>query len=368
MDLAMNFLNRRNDSQFHPFSRLPTDLRLQIWNLILAEPSPPIIFDITCRSVSSSYPTGWGTPKLQKRFPPILIQRINRESYLLALAYYTRGFNLDRTWRLPCHHYNPWPQLYCVDGHEIEGLVSKSVRVLGGLGQQGWSQVAIMPCTHCSVPPIIASGMFILDLEAHNFRADPKIVYMVPGFLCLYLLALPFARPDAGYAAGRGLWNIIDMVSLCYDSPLLQCREFSAQRVTDEETHLKCRVILQKRRYQFGYYKGISGHHRLGFSTPDNTYCPMDGFPDRAAGEVDKIKIRYRFLRFNRFPWFRTPAIIPRRPQRVDTETEVGDTHTMDRDHNTDIDRASHSTMIENTDEIELSTVSRRSTFGQDLR
>ncbi|KAK3936833.1 phosphoribosylaminoimidazole-succinocarboxamide synthase [Diplogelasinospora grovesii] len=194
----------------------------------------------------------------------------------------------------------------------------------------------------CSVGPIIGGSMFTFDLDAQTFQASPLPTFAVLGITCVYIVALPFARPEPKYAAGRGLWDIVDTLSLCYDSPILRCPEFTAQRKSDNEyIYLQCQLIAQRREYQFGYYLGDSGRRRLGFSVaklrgvpqrPDSeTGGPTrdredeDGESVEVVNAVDRVKSRFGFLRFNLL-WFSGPRILVGGPlRRVDTEMGSGD-------------------------------------------
>lgn len=187
----------------------------------------------------------------------------------------------------------------------------------------------------CSTGPIVAGGMFTVDPGSETFRAAPSSAYLVLGILCCYTIAIPFARPSAKYAAGRGLWNIIDTLSFCYDSPIREYPEFSAQGKLDEEIHLKSQVIIARRQYQFGYYLGLSGRRRLGFGEAkplSGTMLDSDTDQRVPSLAVDRVRSRYGFLRFSFFDlfiwWFRPPELV-RDVRASDIEMEIGNTSRM---------------------------------------
>ncbi|KAK2592179.1 hypothetical protein QQS21_010121 [Conoideocrella luteorostrata] len=190
-----------------------------------------------------------------------------------------------------------------------------------------WGSFAALTCT---IAPIVAGSMFTFDLTEHTFRASPAPTCAALGIACIYVLALPVARIDTKYVASRGLWNIVDTLSLCYDSPILRCPEFTTQGKRDkEDIHMRSQIIRQGRRYQFGYYLGDSGRRRLGFSVAKLVYLQrdQDGHPrvDPASSEeysvdekdstlepfdgVDRIKARFGALRFG-LNWLREPRVV----------------------------------------------------------
>lgn len=61
----------------------------------------------------------------------------------------------------------------------------------------------------------------------------------------------------------RGLWDIIDTLSFCYDSPMREYPEFSVQGKSDEKIQLKSQVMVARRKHQYGHYLGLSGRSYL---------------------------------------------------------------------------------------------------------
>ncbi|KID87672.1 phosphoribosylaminoimidazole-succinocarboxamide synthase [Metarhizium guizhouense ARSEF 977] len=221
--------------------------------------------------------------------------------------------------------------------------------------RRGHSRIAwgVLVALVCGVTPIVSGSIFTFDLTSQTFWASPTPTYAALGIACVYMLALPFARIDAKYVAGRGLWNIVDTLSLCYDSPILRCPEFATQgKRDDEDIHLQSQIIRQGRLYQFGYYLGDSGRRRLGFSVarlvpsrqgenggPQTDPVTSEEYVARGNSSepepepepepfdgVDRIKSRFGFFRFV-LVWLREPAVIlgatPDRMRQDDTEMNV---------------------------------------------
>lgn len=198
-----------------------------------------------------------------------------------------------------------------------------------------WGTFIALSCTSSN---ILVGNMFQYDTAAQTFQSTPLQAYAVLAVVLAYCIAVVLARPDPKYATGRrALENIIETLSLCYDSPLLSSKhspEFSVQDRTDKEIHLTSQVIVERDYYQFGVYRGISGKPRLGFSTgrvglldnPDIDEARRH--PDAIVlDDVARIKVRYGFLRFNS-SWFRRPTLVSgqtSKPKRVNTvEVELG--------------------------------------------
>jgi hypothetical protein len=95
---------------------------------------------------------------------------------------------------------------------------------------------------------------------------------------------------------------MFDLALLCYDSELPCLPEFEVQHETDREEHLKAKVVLAKRDYQFGLYLGKDGRRHLGISPLRVTYG------DISVAAVDRIVVDSEWHRFaNR--WFRPPRV-----------------------------------------------------------
>ncbi|PWY96167.1 hypothetical protein BO94DRAFT_529568 [Aspergillus sclerotioniger CBS 115572] len=86
-----------NQPTFHPFPRLPTELRCKIWEMAMEEPTQ---ITITCSGYTPAQrPTGWcrtvgsGRPRIYATtafMPPLML--VNRETYALASKHYRRAF------------------------------------------------------------------------------------------------------------------------------------------------------------------------------------------------------------------------------------------------------------------------------------
>ena len=61
--------------------------------------------------------------------------------------------------------------------------------------------------------------------------------------------------------------SILDTASFVYDSPVLDSEEFNMQDSTDEEKHLRAKVLLAKQKYCFGMYLGRDGRRHMGISS-----------------------------------------------------------------------------------------------------
>ena len=142
--------------------------------------------------------------------------------------------------------------------------------------------------------------------------------------------ALLFSRPDVAYCAGRGLATILDAASYCYDSPLITDEAFRYDEPSDRMEHANARLLVAKDLYQYGYYVGRGSdagmkRRRLGFSVA-RRHVPSSAREDNDEEEeeeeeeegeevkvepVDRVKLRYRFLRFQTFWFFRHPTVGP---------------------------------------------------------
>ncbi|CAG8268362.1 unnamed protein product [Penicillium salamii] len=199
----------------------------------------------------------------------------------------------------------------------------------------------------CPLGPIVAASLFTFDDDLQTFQVSPQAAYAALTIVCIYILAVPFARIDVKYAAGRGLWNIVDTLSLCYDSAILKCPEFRVrEKIKDEEVFLQCRVILAKRLYQFGYYLGESGRRRGGFSVAKMMPLQSNNSEDRtrryrlleedeedasdeADNVVDRTKTSFIVRSVGFYIWFRGPRLFKSGSshglQRADTEMAIGE-------------------------------------------
>ncbi|KAF2147404.1 uncharacterized protein K452DRAFT_354802 [Aplosporella prunicola CBS 121167] len=122
---------------------------------------------------------------------------------------------------------------------------------------------------------------FNVSWRGHRDKVE-YIASIVPSYLygCLaitivYIILLGFLRPTPQYRTPRACYNIVDLVSYCYNSKMLDDPEFDTQDPTDEEIHFKSKIHLAKRKYQIGMYLGKDGHRHLGFDiVPQKTDDP----------------------------------------------------------------------------------------------
>jgi hypothetical protein len=124
----------------------------------------------------------------------------------------------------------------------------------------------------------VVNGVYHLTISPTNFYASVAI-------LCLYVLILPFSRPPIAYRAPRNWFSIIDTASFVYDSVALRVKEFEVQEASDREEHLNASVLLGKRRWVFGMYRGVSGRMRLGLSPTTDE--------NGSAVKVDQIESKW---------------------------------------------------------------------------
>ncbi|KAF2013037.1 hypothetical protein BU24DRAFT_465372 [Aaosphaeria arxii CBS 175.79] len=146
-------------------------------------------------------------------------------------------------------------------------------------------------------------GTYGMVIAPTNFFASFAI-------LCFYLLCLPYARPPAAYRTPRLEWmSILDTAAYVYDSPILNCEEFDVQDKTDKEQHLNAKILLAKRKYCFGMYRGLDGRRHMGVS-------PVEIRNDAGDMEnvVDRFKVKWSLdLVFAR--WVRS-SIVSREEKR----------------------------------------------------
>lgn len=124
----------------------------------------------------------------------------------------------------------------------------------------------------------VVNGSYHLTINPTNFYASVTI-------LCVYVLILPFSRPPTAYRNSRNWLSIIDTASFAYDSVALRVKDFDVQDASDGEEHLNAKVLLSKKLWVFGMYRGVSGRMRLGLSpTTDD---------DGKVVRVDQIASRW---------------------------------------------------------------------------
>jgi len=101
------------------------------------------------------------------------------------------------------------------------------------------------------------NGAYIMVVVPRNFYASFAI-------LCVYCVAIWIARPSKEARSCWPLHSIVDFISTCYQSDILNCPEFWVQSENDTEQHLKAQVTLANRRYQYGIYIGQDGENCIG--------------------------------------------------------------------------------------------------------
>jgi len=156
-----------------------------------------------------------------------------------------------------------------------------------------------------TINPLVAGGIFLVDETSSTVETvwpNTGYIYAMLWWNCAALL---FCRPDMTYCAGRGLATILDVASYCYDSPLIEDEAFRYDEPSDRMEHADARVLVAKDMYQYGYYVGGSGRRRLGFSVARRHAVARDG---AEVEPVDRVKLRYRFLRFQSW-FFRRPTV-----------------------------------------------------------
>ncbi len=139
-----------------------------------------------------------------------------------------------------------------------------------------------------SVPPIVASGIFVGIPDATGFieHIQPINFWFCFFILLMYLLCLVVARPPPAYRLPRnGIYTIGDLMQWCYasrifDEELHGRPMFEVQDAEDERIQLLSRIHLAKRNYQFGLYLGIDGRRHLGFDVAER---------NNASGQLEYV-------------------------------------------------------------------------------
>ncbi len=154
-----------------------------------------------------------------------------------------------------------------------------------------WGSVTVLLC---SISTITAGSIFSFDKDAQTASASRGHIIAILVYLSINVLMLPLAALAPQYDAGRVLWNIMDTISLCYDSPVVQCPWFKTQDHAEKEIHFKSRIICEKRKYGLGHYEGVSHRRRFGF---DYLKDPSSGEADGGIdGGIDQAQARRGYL------------------------------------------------------------------------
>jgi hypothetical protein len=155
----------------------------------------------------------------------------------------------------------------------------------------------------CQITPILAGHIFTRRRQGitRALFVNPPTFYISVAIMCVYCIALPFARLPAGYRTPRPLNTVFDIILYCYHSHLPLLPEFEVQDPNDKQEHLKAKVILARHQYQFGLYRCIGGE-RIKYG-------------DTFIQQVDRIIVDSEWYRFQNH-WFRPPRV-ERAPQFV---------------------------------------------------
>jgi hypothetical protein len=135
----------------------------------------------------------------------------------------------------------------------------------------------------CQISPILAGYVFTRSRQGltRATMVNPPNFYISLTIMGIYCIALPFARPPPGYRTPRPLRALFDLALYCYHSRLPRLPEFEIQHPSYEEKHLKAKVVLKKRQYQFGLYLCDVNKRHLGISPAiivrdDTPFSPVD--------------------------------------------------------------------------------------------
>lgn len=133
--------------------------------------------------------------------------------------------------------------------------------------RQAWYIKLAMVCTST---PIIATKIFFRRYEDRGYSLViyPRNLYISLIVLCIYCASMWFAGPPEEYRATRRLSNLVDTISFCYDSSVVQCPLFyvPADKEGDPAEFLYPRVRKACYKYQYGMYLGAGcGRRHLGF-------------------------------------------------------------------------------------------------------
>lgn len=152
---------------------------------------------------------------------------------------------------------------------------------------------------------VVAGGIFSIDLQSPGYRLLLNRTNFYASFtiLIIYLLILPFARAPSTFQYPRKWLSILNTISYVHDSHILASEEFEVDAKTDEEIHFQARVVISKRKWCFGMYKGINGRRHLGISPSEIPGAQ----PDEVVKIVDSIKPGFSLFGF----YFKQPDIVP---------------------------------------------------------
>jgi hypothetical protein len=170
-----------------------------------------------------------------------------------------------------------------------------------------------------TAPPIIAIGVFTSTPSATGLTIliQPVGFYVSFVILIIYAFCLCMVRPPPRYRLPRSISSINDTFSYCYASRILDevgvdgKPIFSAQGAGETRSHLKARIYLAKKQYQFGLYLGKDGRRHMGFDIPSRN--DRTGHPVVVTEFDPGFGFRNSWGRFGLRSYFlKTPTVIQR--------------------------------------------------------
>lgn len=127
--------------------------------------------------------------------------------------------------------------------------------------------------------------------------------YSLFALLIVYCVSIVLCRPPPEYRTLMVVSTLAELLTLCYDSHMLDGNEFSVQDASDREIHLVSKVHLAKRKYQFGLYMGRDGRRHLGFDATSDRAIEGDVPPVYGIEPGRAIYFTSRPL------WLRPPVV-----------------------------------------------------------
>ncbi|RFU27748.1 hypothetical protein B7463_g8603, partial [Scytalidium lignicola] len=121
-------------------------------------------------------------------------------------------------------------------------------------------------------PAILTGSIFNVIPDGNGFAVNTSLgaLYGTIAFLALYSISIPFFWPTQKRLFPRPVIRLIDVISFCYASRILDDPAFSSTDPTDRPIHLVSRIHLQKAKYVFGLYKGRNdGGLHMGFDVAE---------------------------------------------------------------------------------------------------
>ncbi|CAG8121290.1 unnamed protein product [Penicillium salamii] len=118
-----------------------------------------------------------------------------------------------------------------------------------------------------ALPFVLIAGAFTAQETSAGWHVTvaPGSFYTLFALLIIYCVSLVLCRPPPEYRTPIMIPTLAELLTLCYDSQILDGNEFSVQDPSDRQIHLVSKVHLAKRKYRFGLYMGRDGRRHLGF-------------------------------------------------------------------------------------------------------